>query len=207
MSVWVISRAAGLSALWLLAASAAAGHAARSLAAAASGPANGRGRWLRLMRYVHIAAAGSGWVAALVHAWLLLYDPWLPFSWKALWLPGAAPYRPLWTGLGTLSLYGWGLILISFDGARSRWMPRFHRIHAMAPLVLGLAAFHTAGAGSDMHLLSVRVGAGLALALAGAALVERRLRPRTRPSEARPGNCGAGWTGEGASGRGAGAGG
>ncbi len=159
------------------------------------------------MRYIHIAAAGSGWVAALVHAWLLRYDPWLPFSWKALWVPGAAPYRPLWTGLGTLALYGWGLILISFDGARSRWVLRFARIHALAPLVLSLAAVHTAGAGSDMHLLSVRLGAGLALALAGAALIERRLRPRIRRTEARPSNGGAGLTGEGASGQGAGAGG
>lgn len=197
MSVWVISRATGLGALWLLVLSAAAGYAARTLCTAVPAPANGRARGLRFLRYVHRAAAGAGWVAALVHAWLLRYDPSVPFGWKALWIPGAAPYRPLWTGLGTLTLYGWGLILISFDGARSRWMPRFSRLHGLSPLVLGLAAAHAAGAGSDLHLLSVRVAAGLAMAVAVAALVERRVRRRDRGIVAAPGGPGGGLAREG----------
>lgn len=183
ISVWVTSRAAALGALWLLAVSAGLGYAAGAVAARRPG-------WVRPLEYLHRAFAVAGWMGALVHALLLRYDPTVPFDWRAVLVPMAAPYRPLWTGLGTLALYGWGLILVAFD-ARARWGVRpFRAVHALAPAVLALAALHAAGAGSDVGLLSLRAAgaglAGLAMGMAAERLVTAALRGRHERGHAHP---------------------
>lgn len=185
MSVWVVSRAAGLAALWLLVASAAAGYAVRSLAP-------DRSRWAGPLAYLHIAFAGAGWASAWLHAWLLRYDPYVPFDWRALWVPGTAPYRPVGTAMGTLALYGWGVVLLSFDGRRRLGAGWFRRLHGVAPAVLGLSAWHVVGTGSDLHLLAVRAGAGALLGLAAMSVVERWLARRGRPLAGRSPRSAAG---------------
>ncbi|MEW6045243.1 MAG: hypothetical protein AB1609_02000 [Bacillota bacterium] len=171
MSVWVISRAAGVGALWLFAASAVLGHAARMAVRARPG-------WVHPLHYLHTALAVAGWTGALVHVLLLRHDPTIPFTWKALLVPLAAPYRPFWTGLGTLALYGWGLTLVAFDAKKRVGMNVFRLLHDMAPAALGLAALHALGAGSDVRLTSLRLAAGALLALALLIAAERLLGRR-----------------------------
>lgn len=194
MSVWVASRAAGLGALWLLAASAALGYAARM-----AGPV--RLRWVRPLHYLHSALAAAGWLGALMHALLLRYDDYMPFAWKDLFVPFSSSYRPVWTGLGILSLYGWGLTLLTFDGRRSLGAHTFKLVHGAAPAVLLMAGLHALGAGSDGHLASLRWGALLAalMGLLGvmAAVMARlqRIGPQVAAAWRRPTSELAAWRG------------
>ena len=171
MSVWVASRAAGLGALWLLVASAALGYGARLAGSV-------RPRWVRPLHYLHGALAAAGWLGALVHALLLRYDDFMPFRWQDLFVPFSASYRPVWTGLGILALYGWGFTLLTFDGRQSFGSRAFKALHRAWPAVLLLAGLHGIGAGSDGHMAALRWGALLAgvMAVAGAIPKERVAR-------------------------------
>lgn len=184
LSVWVMTRITAVAALWLLAASVAVGYGTG--AAAVRRPA-----WVRPLESLHRGLAVAGWTLALVHALLLRYDPSVPFSWRDILVPMAASYRPLWTGLGTLALYGWGLILLAFDG-RERWGVRPYRVlHGLAPVVLALVALHAAGTGTDAGMLPLRAtGAalgGMAVGVAAERLVTAALRGRREQGHAHPG--------------------
>lgn len=167
-----MSRAAGLAAMWLLAVSAALGWA--SAAAALRRPG-----WVRPLQEIHRILAVVGWLGALVHVLLLRYDPSVPFSWRAILVPGASPYRPFWVALGVLVLYGWAVTLMAFD-ARGRWGSRIFRAsHGLSPLVMALVAFHAAGAGTDAGLLSLKAAAaglgGLAVGMVAERAASRAL--------------------------------
>lgn len=164
MSVWVALRGFGIGSLWLLNLSMATGF----LLGWAS---SRRPRWVPALAYLHTSFSVAGWAGGLVHGVLLRYDAYMPFTWKQLLIPFQSPYRPLWTTLGILALYGWGLVLLSFDGRRRLGAGLFRALHQATPAMAVMAALHSLGAGSDPHLAAVGWAARLALALGAAALV------------------------------------
>lgn len=173
MSVWLVLRAAGTASLWLLVFCQLAGYAQRWAA-------SHRPRWVPALGYLHGSLAFAGWAAALAHMWLLRYDGYLPFSWKALLVPFQAPYRPFWTGLGILAMYGWAWVLLSFDGRRRLGARPFRLAHRATPLLAVLAGLHALGAGTDRQLPVVKAAALAAVGLACATLV---LPARNRPAQ------------------------
>lgn len=135
-------------------------------------------------------------VFAVLHAVVLLGDAYIRFDVLDLLVPFQAPYRPLWTGLGTLSLY-LSLALIGSFYVRSIIGRRVWRLfHYAAYLAFILALVHGLMAGTDAGQPVVRwmyVLTGQTLLLAtfhrivmarGGAEKTGRERPATSPASA-----------------------
>lgn len=88
-------------------------------------------------------------VFAVLHAAVLLGDAYIGFSVLDLLVPFRAPYRPLWTGFGSLALYLSVALIASFY-LRSRIGRRVWRLfHYTTYLAFILALAHGIQAGTD----------------------------------------------------------
>ncbi|MEB3102192.1 ferric reductase-like transmembrane domain-containing protein [Ferviditalea candida] len=98
----------------------------------------------------------SGWIGflfGLLHGLVLTIDSYQPFSYKDVFVPFAAEYHPLSSGLGTIALYLFVIILVTSD-----WMKNFGRkvwraIHYLAFPAFVLSLVHGLAAGSDTKQL------------------------------------------------------
>lgn len=151
-------------------------------------------------------------VFAVLHAVVLLGDAYIRFDLFDLLMPFQAPYRPVWTGLGTLSLY-LSLALIASFYVRSIISRRVWRLfHYTTYLAFILALMHGVMAGTDagqpvvqwMYVLTAQTLLlatlhRVLMAQSSAAKTERaqaatpakqaaapRRRPTERPAETRP---------------------
>ncbi|GIK72636.1 MAG: hypothetical protein BroJett021_16240 [Chloroflexota bacterium] len=140
-------------------------------------------------------------VFAVVHAAVLMGDAYIRFSLLDLLIPFRAPYRPLWTGLGSLALY-LSIALIASFYLRSLISRRVWRaLHYLTYLAFVLALVHGLMAGTDttqpaVYWMYVATGGTLLFATlyriltagarrqpalpAGAAPSAARLRPTAR---------------------------
>jgi predicted ferric reductase len=91
------------------------------------------------------AALGLGGV----HAALLGLDRVVPFSVTALVVPFAAPYRPLWVGLGQVGLYLTLIIVASFYARRRLGQRAWRRLHYLTFLSFAGATAHGLMSGTD----------------------------------------------------------
>lgn len=117
---------------------------------------------------------------AVIHAAVLMGDAYIGFSLLDLLIPFRAPYRPLWTGLGSLALYLSAALIASFYlrtvVSRRVWRT-FHYVTYLAFL---LALVHGLMAGTDttqpaVYGMYVATGATLLFAT-----IYRVLTARTR---------------------------
>jgi len=94
----------------------------------------------------------TAWIAlgfGLVHAVALLGDQVVPFTLPGILLPFVADYRPLLTGLGTISLY-LGVIVTGAFYAKKRLGRRAWRtLHGLAYLMFASVTVHGALLGTD----------------------------------------------------------
>lgn len=108
-------------------------------------------------------------VFAAVHAVVLMGDAYIGFDLFDLLIPFRAPYRPIWTGLGSLSLY-LSIALIASFYLRSVFSRRVWRLmHYLTYLAFGLALVHGLMAGTDatqpaVYWMYVATGATLLFA-------------------------------------------
>jgi predicted ferric reductase len=87
---------------------------------------------------------------ALFHAAVLLGDGYMNYTLAQLAVPFAStPYRPLWVGLGQVTIYVLGLVTLSFYARR--WLgPRAWRVvHALSFGAFLLALAHGVMSGTD----------------------------------------------------------
>jgi sulfoxide reductase heme-binding subunit YedZ len=106
-------------------------------------------------------------------------------------VPFAAPYRPLWTGLGVLAAYLAGLLGLSYYARGLIGTRRWRKLHRFTPVIYVLAAAHMLGAGSDRGTIGVRLlvlGTAVPIgALLGVRLLDSyRAPPRAPAKAARP---------------------
>jgi predicted ferric reductase len=94
-----------------------------------------------------LSALGLG--LALVHAALLSIDSSVPFSVTELVVPFAAPYRPVWVGLGQLGLYLTALIVASFWARKRLGQRTWRRLHYLTFVIALATTLHALMAGSD----------------------------------------------------------
>jgi predicted ferric reductase len=96
-----------------------------------------------------------GFVA--LHVGILMFDRYLPYTLAQILVPFLSPYRPLWVGLGVISLYLILLVTVTFY-MRSRIGSRaFRTIHVLSLVAyLGVAA-HALFAGTDSALWFTRI--------------------------------------------------
>jgi predicted ferric reductase len=108
-----------------------------------------------------LSAIGLG--LALLHAALLSLDSSLPFSMGELLVPFAAPYRPVWVGLGQVGLYLTAVIVASFSVRRRLGQRTWRRLHYLTFLIAITTTIHGLLAGSDS-------GAAFAVPMYGVAI-------------------------------------
>ena len=93
----------------------------------------------------------------ILHIVVLLADQYLPFSVAQVLVPFAAPYRPVWVGLGTIGLYLTLLVSVTFYIRRQIGQKAFRFIHLASYLAFIAAALHGLLSGTDSPLVTVRV--------------------------------------------------
>jgi DMSO/TMAO reductase YedYZ heme-binding membrane subunit len=107
---------------------------------------------------LHQDLAGIGVALALVHAAVLMIDRSVPYAPAEILVPFAGPYRPLWVGIGQVTMGLSLLVLLSFYVRKRIGTRAWRSIHYLA-----FAAF----AGATVHGLMTGSDAGAAWAYAG----------------------------------------
>jgi methionine sulfoxide reductase heme-binding subunit len=152
---WILARASGIVAYALLSATVLAGLV---LKARPFGTLVKPATITDLHRFLALLGLG----ALSLHALALVLDNAVPIGIADVLVPGIAPYRPFWTGLGVLAAELLLIVYASF-AVRKRIGPRnWRRLHWATYLIFALATLHGLTAGTDS-------GTTWALALYGSA--------------------------------------
>ena len=139
---WILARASGLLAYGLLTASILAGLV---LKARPFGTALKPATVTDLHRFLALLGLG----AVTVHGLALVLDRAVPISIADLLVPGIAPYRPLWTGVGVLAAELMLVVYSSFALRRRIGVRNWRRLHWATYLIFALATVHGLAAGTD----------------------------------------------------------
>ena len=139
---WYASRAFGITAMLLLAASV-------GLGLAMSGRLVRRPGWPARLKRAHESLTLVTVAMIAVHAGLLLFDAYLRPGLAGIAVPFLLPYRPLFTGAGIIA--GWATALFAASFYVRRWIgtKTWRVLHRFTVLAYGLALVHVAGAGTD----------------------------------------------------------
>jgi methionine sulfoxide reductase heme-binding subunit len=137
---WLISRAAGFSALILASLAVSLGLLMSTKLLKRKGPD---------LRVTHEILSLSTMVAIVVHAVALLGDKFLHPSIADIAIPFVSSYKSVWTTIGIVS--GWSLILLglSYYARRSIGVARWRKLHRFTALAWLLGLGHALGEGTD----------------------------------------------------------
>jgi len=139
---WLLARASGMTAYVLLTASVAWGLALKSrLFARFARPA--------AVVDVHRFLAFTSLGALALHGVTLVLDHAVEIPWHALVVPGAAPYRPLWTSLGVIAGELMVVVYASFSLRRRIGARAWRTLHWTTYGVFAAATAHGLAAGTD----------------------------------------------------------
>ena len=176
---WLLARATGFTAYVLLTCSVLAGLVVKSRPfGTALKPATATD--------LHRTLAFLSLGALALHGLALVLDHTVEIGLGALLVPGLAPYRPLWTGLGVVAGELMLLVYASFSLRRRIGQKNWRRLHWTTYATFAAATVHGLMAGSD----SARPWAlGLYLGAVGAVVAAtawRALIPARPPARPRP---------------------
>ena len=146
---------------------------------------------------LHGDLAGIGVALALVHAAVLALDRSMPYSLVELLVPFAGPYRPLWVGIGQLTLGLSLVVLLSFYVRKRIGQRTWRLVHYLSFVAFVGATAHGLMAGSDTSATWAYLGYMIISALvlflvtyriilARGAAMERATRLAGTTAEARP---------------------
>ena len=136
-----------------------------------------------------------GLLALALHGITLVLDETVEIGIGALLVPGLAPYRPLWTGLGVLAGELMLLVYVSFALKRRIGQKNWRRLHWATYATFAMGTAHGLMAGSDSGqrwALALYLGAvgSVAFATGWRALVNPGPPPRSKqapqPQAAQP---------------------
>lgn len=168
---WILSRAAGTTALVL------------ASAAVGVGLTMG-GKLIRAgaadRRSLHEVLSLSTLAAIAVHGLALLGDTYFDFSPLNVTVPFLAPYKNGFTSIGIIA--GWGMVILglSYYARRRIGNRRWKLIHRFTALAWLLGLAHAFGEGSDAGALWFIALIGVTAAPALLLLIVRHLRPGAR---------------------------
>jgi methionine sulfoxide reductase heme-binding subunit len=139
---WMASRAAGIVAIALFAASVAVGLAMAGRIARRPGLLPKLKRFHEASTLVTLGLMGA-------HAGLLLFDGYLRSGLAGVTLPFALSYRPTFTGIGIIA--GWLTLILGLSFYVRRWIgaQTWRWLHRFTIVVYLLALGHAIGAGSN----------------------------------------------------------
>lgn len=145
---WFVTRSAGIIAYLLLWLSTAWGLAVPSKLLA---PVLEGGYTFDFHQFISLLALGF----VSLHIGVLLIDRYLPYStWQVL-IPFLSPYRPVWVGIGVISLYIILLVTITFYLRSRIGMQNFRVIHYLSLAGYLGVTLHGFFAGTDSTLVSM----------------------------------------------------
>jgi sulfoxide reductase heme-binding subunit YedZ len=147
---WYITRAAGLVAYLLLWLSTAWGLAVSSKI---FDPLLQRNYTYDFHQFISLLAIGF----LGLHISVLLLDNYLPFSVTQVLVPFTSTYRPLWVGIGVISLYLTLLVTVTFYMRRRIGMRAFRIIHVLSLVAFLGATLHGLYSGTDSPLLPMQL--------------------------------------------------
>lgn len=147
---WFITRAAGLTTYLLLWLSMVWGLAVASRIL--EGKLHGSFTY-DFHQFISLLAIGF----VIVHVVVLLFDQYLTFSVPQILIPFISTYRPLWVGVGILSLYLTLLVTVTFYLRDRIGRKAFSQIHVLSLLAFVAAAAHGLYAGTDSPLPAVQL--------------------------------------------------
>lgn len=106
-----------------------------------------------ILLIMHQLAGWIGFLFGMLHGLVLTIDSYEPFSYMDVFVPFMAEYHPLSSGLGTVALYFFLIILVTSD-----WMKNFGRkvwrvIHYLSFPAFAFSFVHGLAAGSDTKQL------------------------------------------------------
>ncbi|HTT51754.1 MAG TPA: ferric reductase-like transmembrane domain-containing protein [Streptosporangiaceae bacterium] len=151
---------------------------------------NRQGRLPGLPRFavtgLHRNLSLLGVLFVAVHVITAVADPYVTIGLAAAVIPFASPYKPLWLGLGAISL-DVVLALILTSLARARMNRRLWRaVHWLAYLAWGSALVHSLTSSTDLHQgVLLYLAIGCALAVAGSVIWRISQAGRELPREER----------------------
>jgi len=139
-----------------------------------------------------LAAIGLG--LAGIHAVLLGLDATQPFSLAEMLVPFAAPYRPLWVGVGQLALYLVAIVTASFYVRRRIGQRAWRLLHYVTFLAFAFTTAHGILSGTDtsaawawwVYVMATTSVVFLTVYRIAESVIVRRER-RGRPAVATPG--------------------
>ncbi len=110
-------------------------------------------RWPRFaVQGLHRNFALLAVVLLAIHVVTIELDPYVPVGWWAVLIPFVSPYRPIWLGLGTLSLDLLAAVVVT-SLLRAHLRPGLWRLtHWLAYLSWPVALLHSLGTGTDSRL-------------------------------------------------------
>ncbi len=180
-ALWYLTRGSGVVALILLTVSVLAGLLTESRWST--------DRWPRfVVEALHRNLSLLGPVFLVIHIASAVVDSYVPISWLDAFVPFGGSYRPLWLGLGALSLDLFLAVAVtSLVRARIGYR-RWRSVHWLAYGSWALAIFHGLGTGSDRHQTWFMVlnMAAVASVVVAAALRFSRESPPRGPRRLRP---------------------
>jgi predicted ferric reductase len=103
----------------------------------------------------HLSLLGLAFVA--LHVIVLLLDRFLPFSIIQVLVPFTESYRPLWVGIGIISMYVMVLVTVTFYLRKQIGMAAFRFIHILSIFSYLGATLHGLFAGTDSALLVTKL--------------------------------------------------
>ncbi len=157
-AMWYLTRAAGLIAYLLLWLSTVWGLV---VASKIFDPILHRAFTFDIHEFLSLFAIGF----TILHIAVLLGDQYLPFTLAQILIPFAAPYRPVWVGLGVIGLYLTLLVTVTFYLRTRIGQKTFRSLHVLSFLAYAGVTLHAFFAGTDSALWSAK------LIYAGSALV------------------------------------
>ena len=142
MTTWVLLRAAGIGAYLVLFLSVAWG-----LVATTGGVAKRISK--QSANHFHAFLAASGLVLLIVHAGLLIFHEYMPFSLDELLVPLSSSYRPVAVAFGVVAMYGMVAISVSSWLRTHFGVAWWRRLHLLAVPVFILSLLHGVFSGTD----------------------------------------------------------
>ncbi|MFQ5575771.1 MAG: hypothetical protein ACE5G8_02150 [Anaerolineae bacterium] len=112
-----------------------------------------------------LSLLGLGFAA--FHAFILLGDRYIGFSLSQILLPFSASFEPGWVGVGTISLYLYGLIILSFYLKKRIGQKAWRSLHYLTFAAYVMTIAHSLPIGTDSGLTAMRL---MYLASAGSVL-------------------------------------
>jgi predicted ferric reductase len=98
---------------------------------------------------LHQDLSSIGLALALVHAAVLMLDRSVPYSPLEVVVPFSGPYRPIWVGVGQVTLGLTMVVLLSFYVRKRIGQPNWRRLHYLSFVAFFGATAHGLMAGSD----------------------------------------------------------